>query len=586
MNNEGDLPLSEEQQIKRARKNFIALAIAYFLGVFNDNFFKQAICLLAVSIGKSSFQGDATILFALPFLLFAAPAGWVSDRFSKRSVVVWGKVLELVAMTAGAYGILYANWPCIFLMLFIMAAQSTIVSPALNGAIPELYPKSYVTKANSIVKLVSTSAILIGIALAGPAIEKKDSIKSEAILFSEVNVSEPFDLLENLKASEDQISKLILSNIDPSFLSLKQEHRKSIGEIIGQQFKGFFNNIISIFSFSKSEKELVDNSQNTLVSELVTKINLTLQSDQFLTLVKEEEFFNHEYNKLKSTNAEDIDDKFKVALVSRKYLENKFPLNLKIIETTSIGKKLIALVIVLTAVLGWLVSLFIPKLKAANPQAVFPIWGPLNTIKVIFAIRKDYLLSWTFFGAGCFYSIANLLVLNINSMGVRQFHFSFLNTSLLVAALLVGICIGSLIAGQISTEKGWYKILPPALLLMGIFSMLIFFAPQVAEKFQYYYLLSMMIFLGVGGGLFIIPSESFCQTRPEPTRKGEVLAAHNFVDFTGVLVSGFAYFVLEAMFPKQSTCMAFLGVIIVILSGVFYMAFLKVAEKEKNREGV
>jgi MFS family permease len=43
-------------------------------------------------------SGLATALFTLPFVVFAAPAGWLADRFSKRSVVIaaanwrtWGR---------------------------------------------------------------------------------------------------------------------------------------------------------------------------------------------------------------------------------------------------------------------------------------------------------------------------------------------------------------------------------------------------------------------------------------------------------------------------------------------------------------
>ena len=38
-------------QIKQGRSKFIAMAITYFLGAFNDSFFKQAALLLAVSAG-------------------------------------------------------------------------------------------------------------------------------------------------------------------------------------------------------------------------------------------------------------------------------------------------------------------------------------------------------------------------------------------------------------------------------------------------------------------------------------------------------------------------------------------------------
>jgi len=160
-----------QQEIKKARSRFIAMAVTYFLGVFNDNFFKQAVLLLAVAAGLSGLQGRATELFSLPFILFSAWGGWLADRFTKKRVVIGVKFLELVAMLIGAYGILTLNWTCVLTMVFLMGLQSTLFGPALNGSIPELYPPEYVTTANSILKLVTTLAILLGMALAGVALD-------------------------------------------------------------------------------------------------------------------------------------------------------------------------------------------------------------------------------------------------------------------------------------------------------------------------------------------------------------------------------------------------------------------------------
>ena len=576
--------IDELQIIRKARKNFIALATAYFLGVFNDNFFKQAICLMAVGIGKSEFQGNATILFAIPFLLFAAPAGWFSDKYSKRSVVVWAKGIEIFAMGAGAYGIIYENWFFIFAMLFIMATQSTLVSPALNGAIPELYPKSYVTKANSIVKLVSTSAILAGIAFAGPMIERKSSAEIDLPIFNESSISEPIAFIETLKIKEDNISKLIVAEISPEYLNLKKEEEQSVEEVLSQQTGNLINNAKVFMGGTPKEIDPKDLLEGKVKIELLTKINNLLKSGKIAEQIKTTDFFTKSIDKINPPVVLPTDFNYVETVISRKYLEKEYSAHLKLIEITKTGKYLIAGIISLVALVGWLVSLGIPKLKAAATEKPFPYWGPLNTIKVIFNIRKDYLLTWTFIGSMFFYSIANLLVLKINSMGVNQFHFSFMDTSLLVVALLVGICIGSIIAGFIATDKGWYKLIPPALLTMGVFSTLVFYTPQIAASYQYFYLIAMMVCTGVGGGLFIIPMESFCQTRPEASRKGEILSAHNFVDFAGILISGFVYYLLEAMFPKQSSCMAFLGVVIIILSIIFFIAFLKVSKKEQERE--
>ena len=159
------------QQVRRARGNFFAMAATYSLGAFNDNLFKMAAILMAVGAGMSNFRGHATIIFALPFILLAAPCGWLADRFSKRTIVIAAKLLELVAMICGVVGIVTASWPLILVMVFLMATQSAIFSPSLNGSIPELFPAEYVVRANGYVKMAVTTAILLGTALAGAALD-------------------------------------------------------------------------------------------------------------------------------------------------------------------------------------------------------------------------------------------------------------------------------------------------------------------------------------------------------------------------------------------------------------------------------
>lgn len=155
------------QQVREARGKFAAMAGTYSLGVLNDNFFKQAACLLAVYVGKPGLQDTAAVIFTLPWLIFAAYAGWAADRFAKRHVVIFAKGMEVAAMICGGVGIILINWPLIMVMMFLMALQSTIFSPAINGSIPELYPPGYVIRANSRLKSLIMAGNLVGIILAG-----------------------------------------------------------------------------------------------------------------------------------------------------------------------------------------------------------------------------------------------------------------------------------------------------------------------------------------------------------------------------------------------------------------------------------
>ena len=55
---------------------------------------------MALSVGLACF--------VLPYILLAAPAGYLADRFSKRTVIVACKVAEMVVMALGVAAILYA----------------------------------------------------------------------------------------------------------------------------------------------------------------------------------------------------------------------------------------------------------------------------------------------------------------------------------------------------------------------------------------------------------------------------------------------------------------------------------------------
>lgn len=139
----------------------------YFAGTLNDSFCRQSVMILAVAGGLAYLQSYITVLFTLPFVIFAAYAGFLSDRFSKRSVVIGVKIISLLAYVLGAIGLYLMSWPIIMVTVFILGIQATVFSPAINGTIPELYPPDYVVTANGVMVAAGNIAILLGIAGAG-----------------------------------------------------------------------------------------------------------------------------------------------------------------------------------------------------------------------------------------------------------------------------------------------------------------------------------------------------------------------------------------------------------------------------------
>ncbi len=152
-------------------RHFAAMASCYGMGVFNDSFFRQATMLMAVQAGIGWYQGTAMALFALPYLVLSAPAGWLADRYPKRRVVIGAKALEVAAMICGALGVLTGSWILMLTMVSLMGTQSAIFNPALNGSIPELFPIGRVNPVNANLRVAATGAILLGIACAGVALD-------------------------------------------------------------------------------------------------------------------------------------------------------------------------------------------------------------------------------------------------------------------------------------------------------------------------------------------------------------------------------------------------------------------------------
>jgi len=145
---------------------FRAFLATSFLGAFNDNFFKLIVtCFALDKLDKGVLNTYVPLtgaMFVLPYLVCSGYAGFVSDRFPKRKVIVWAKWLELVVMLFGlvlfACDAVYA----LLLALFLMGAQSALYSPAKYGFLPETLKEEELPKGNGMTQLCTFLAIIAG----------------------------------------------------------------------------------------------------------------------------------------------------------------------------------------------------------------------------------------------------------------------------------------------------------------------------------------------------------------------------------------------------------------------------------------
>ncbi len=151
-------------------RSFLGMLLTQFLGVFNDNLFKQIVLYLCVALStaeNASLQGTATIAFSLPFIMLSGTCGWLADRYRKQRIVVLSKVLEVAVMLMGMAAFASGQTTFLFVVLFLMGAQSAFFGPSKYGILPELFHEDDLPRVNGVIQTTMFLAIILGFALSG-----------------------------------------------------------------------------------------------------------------------------------------------------------------------------------------------------------------------------------------------------------------------------------------------------------------------------------------------------------------------------------------------------------------------------------
>src|SRR5580658_5077000 len=89
---------------------FWALIATQFQGAYSDNILRNLLLSMIVGMGlatneRETFVSVVTFLFSVPFILFSMPGGWLADRYSKRQITIWTKVMEIGSMVVATAGL-------------------------------------------------------------------------------------------------------------------------------------------------------------------------------------------------------------------------------------------------------------------------------------------------------------------------------------------------------------------------------------------------------------------------------------------------------------------------------------------------
>ena len=213
------------------------------------------------------------------------------------------------------------------------------------------------------------------------------------------------------------------------------------------------------------------------------------------------------------------------------------------------GRQLSSGLIFLTlTILGLLVSLGITKVPAADPTRRFDWNVPAEFFHETRRMQRDFTL-WTAVVANTFFwFLGSLLLLNIVLYSTDILHVDETHSSYLLAALSLGIGIGSFLAGLASNNK-----IEPGMVLPGLTGILLMAAVLSTPGLSYLAVLLLLAILGLAGGFFVVPVNALIQQRPRPEEKGRAIAVANLLSFIGVALQPLAqYAMLRIGHPDPS----------------------------------
>ena len=155
------------------QRRFAPFFWTLFSGAANDNLFKFAFTVMVtyqLSVGwlPPAMAGLVIgALFILPFLLFSATSGQLTDKIEKTRMIRFVKNLEIGIMLLAAWGFMSANVPVLLGCTFLMGLHSTLFGPVKFAYLPQVLSERELTGGNGMVEMGTFVAILMGNVVGG-----------------------------------------------------------------------------------------------------------------------------------------------------------------------------------------------------------------------------------------------------------------------------------------------------------------------------------------------------------------------------------------------------------------------------------
>ncbi|MCH2114359.1 MAG: MFS transporter [Pirellulales bacterium] len=407
-------------------KSFLGLLATQFLGATNDNILRW----LVIGIGKQLEPNNVSFIlaagsaaFVLPYVLLAAPAGYLADRFNKQQVIVTCKVAEIAIMALAAGAIALGSVPLMLVVVTAMGAQSALFGPSKLGSIPEMLDDEKISSANGVMELVTVIAVALG---------------------------------------------MVVGNVLTEAMGAGGQEHWWLG----------------------------------------------------------------------------------------------------------------ALVLVSVSGLGLASSLLIRKLPLANRHRKFPWDMTQQTWRDVKSLASDRAMLRVALGIMFFWSLAMMAQLNIDQFAFQGGATKQTQVAALLVALVIGMGLGSVLAGVWSGGRVELGILPLGASGLAFSAVMLFtvegelYGPSKDWTVSYVAAVGLLFLLGLFAGLFNVPLAAYMQRYSPVKNRGSILAACNFLTFAGMLITSGVYWITTSPIMNLSARDLFLLCGVVTLPVLIYIVVL------------
>lgn len=231
-------------------------------------------------------------------------------------------------------------------------------------------------------------------------------------------------------------------------------------------------------------------------------------------------------------------------------------------QVTSRNFVLVAAFGFLIALIGFIGTFGIRRTPAQQSQKK-PNWLFVSEIIATLKFcrtRKHLLVAMC--GSAYFLFIGAFAQLNIIPFAINSLQMTDIAGGYLFLCTAIGIAIGAFVGGRVSKKRVELGLSCFAGIFISLFLFLLaFFSTDL------FTVITLLIFLGICGGLFIVPFDSFVQLYSPNEKRGQIIGANNFLSFCGVLVASFALFLFSDVIGLSPAAgFGMIGVVTLFLS--------------------